>query len=60
MRGFNNRVLRKAFEPKRNEVTREWRKLHNEELYDLCCSPSISQVIKSKELNGRGMWHVGG
>jgi hypothetical protein len=46
---FNNRVLGKAFDPKRNEVTREWRKLHNEELYDLCCSPSISRVIKLKE-----------
>jgi len=49
LRGFNNRALRKAFDPKRNEITREWRRLHNEELYDLCCSPNIRRVIKSKE-----------
>jgi hypothetical protein len=36
-----------AFEPKRNDVTGEWRKLHNEELHDLCCSPNILRVIKS-------------
>jgi len=34
LRVFENRVLRKIFGPKTNEVTREWRKLHNEELYD--------------------------
>jgi len=49
LRVFNNRVLRKAFDPKRNEVTKEWRKLHNEELYDLYCSPSVSRVMKLKE-----------
>jgi len=36
---FENRVLRKIFEAKRDEVTEEWRKLHNEELNDLYCSP---------------------
>jgi hypothetical protein len=46
---FNNRLLRKAFDPKRNEVTREWTRLNNEELCDPCCSPNISRVIKSKE-----------
>jgi hypothetical protein len=41
-RVFENRVLRRIFGPKRDEVTREWRKLHNEELRDLYSSPSIS------------------
>jgi hypothetical protein len=36
-----NRVLRRIFGPKRDKVTREWRKLHNEELNDLCSSPNI-------------------
>jgi hypothetical protein len=39
-------VLRRVFGPRRDEVTGEWRKLHNEELSDLYCSPSIVQVIK--------------
>jgi len=43
---FENRVLRKIFGFKRDEVTGEWRKLHNEELNDLCSSPSIVRVIK--------------
>ena len=41
LRGFNNRVLRRIFGPKRDEVKGEWRKLHNEELNDLYCSPNI-------------------
>ena len=45
LRMFENRVLRRIFGPKRDEVTREWRKLHNEEL-NLYCSPNIFQVIK--------------
>jgi hypothetical protein len=43
-------VLRRIFWPKRNEVTGEWRKLHNEELNDLCYSPDIMRVIKSREI----------
>ena len=45
---FENRVLRRIFGPKRDEVTGEWRKLHNEELTDLYFSPNIVQVIKSR------------
>ena len=41
LRVFENRVLRRIFGPKRNEVTGNWRKLHNEELNDLYCSPNI-------------------
>jgi hypothetical protein len=45
---FENRVLRKLFEPKRDDVTGEWRKLHNKELRDLYSSPSIIRIIKSR------------
>jgi hypothetical protein len=44
---FGNRVLRRIFGPKRDEVTGEWRKLHNEELRDLYSSPSIIRKIKT-------------
>jgi hypothetical protein len=47
---FENRVLRRIFGPKRNEVTGEWRKLHNEELRDLYSSPSIIRIIKSRRM----------
>jgi len=47
LRVFENRVLRRVFGPKRDEVTREWGKLHNEELNDLYSSPKIFQVTKS-------------
>jgi hypothetical protein len=45
LRVFENRVLRRIFRPKRDEVTGEWRKLLNEELHDLYSSPSIIRII---------------
>jgi hypothetical protein len=45
---FENRVLKRIFEPKRDEVTGEWRKLQNEDLHDLYSSPSIISIIKSR------------
>ena len=47
LRVYENRVLRRIFGPKRNEVTREWRKLHHEDLNDMYSSPNIFGVIKS-------------
>ena len=66
-RVLENRVLRRLFGPKRDEVTREWKKPHNEELCDLYCSPNIIRVIKSRimrwvghvALRGRGEAHTG-
>ena len=45
-----NRVLRSVFGPKRDEVAKEWRKLHSEELHDLHSSPNINRVTKSKRM----------
>jgi hypothetical protein len=54
LRVFENRVLRRIFGPKRDEVTGEWRKLHNEELRNLYSSPSIIRIIKSKRMRWAG------
>jgi hypothetical protein len=52
---FKNRVLSRIFEPKRDDVTREWRKLHNEELHDLYSSPSIIRMVKARRMKWAGM-----
>jgi len=54
LRVFENRVLRKVFGPKRDEVTGEWRKLHNEELNDLHSLPNIVRVVKSRRMRKPG------
>jgi hypothetical protein len=48
-------MLRKIFGPERDEVTGEWRKLHNEELNDLYCLHNIVRVMKLRRIDGRGM-----
>ena len=59
-RAFENRVLRRVFGPKRDEVTREWRKLHNEELSDLYSLPNIVRVVKSRRMRWAGhVAHMG-
>jgi hypothetical protein len=63
---FENRVLRGIFWPNRDEVTGEWKRLHNEELNDLYSSPNIFRVIKSRRMRwaeyvayrGRGEMHT--
>jgi hypothetical protein len=57
LRVFENRVLRRIFGPKRDEVTGGWRKLLNEELHGLYSSPSIVRVIKARRMRWAG--HVG-
>jgi hypothetical protein len=54
LRVFENRVLRRMFGPKRDEMTGEWRKLHNEELPDLYSSPSIIRIIKTRRMRLAG------
>ena len=54
MRVFGNMVLRRIFGPRRDEVTGDWRRLHNEELNDLYCSPNIVWVIKSRRMRWAG------
>jgi hypothetical protein len=51
---FENRVLRRIFGPKRDDVTGGWRKLHNEELHGLYSSPSIIRVIKERRMRWAG------
>jgi len=51
---FENRVLRKIFGSKRDEVTGEWRKLHHEERSDLYCLPNIVRVVKSRRMKWEG------
>jgi len=68
LRVFENRVLRRVFGPKRDEVTGKWRKLHNEELNDLYSLPNIVRVVKSRRMRwaghvarmgeGRGVYRV--
>jgi hypothetical protein len=67
LRVFENRVLRRLFGPKRDIVTGDWRKLHNEELHNLYSSPDIIRIIKSKRMRwaehvalmGRRKIHIG-
>ena len=54
MRVFENRVLRRIFGPRRDEVTGEWRKLHTEQLNNVYCSPNIVRVIKSRRMRWAG------
>ena len=56
LRVFENRALRRVFGTKRDKVTGEWRKLHNEELSDLYSLPNIVQVVKSRRM--RWVGHV--
>jgi hypothetical protein len=51
---FENRVMRRIFGPKRDEVTEEWRKHLNEELHDLYSSPNIVRVVKSRRMRWAG------
>jgi hypothetical protein len=60
LRFFENKVLRRILGPKRDEVTGEWRRLHNKELYDLYSSPYTIRVIKSRKLRWAGhVAHMG-
>jgi len=54
LRVCDNRVLRRVFGPKRDEVTGEWRKLQNEELSDLYSLPNIMRVVKSRRMRWAG------
>ena len=51
---FENRVLKRIFGPKRDEVTGEWKKLHNEDLHDMYSSPNIIRLNKSRKMRWAG------
>jgi hypothetical protein len=59
---FENGVLRRIFGPKRDKVTGDWRKLHNEELHNLCSWPNIIRMFKSRRMRWAGhavrMWEM--
>jgi hypothetical protein len=57
---FQNRVLRKIFRPKRDQVTGLWRKVHNEGLHKLCISPSITEMASHDDVTGRAHSTYGG
>jgi hypothetical protein len=54
IREFENRMLRRIFGPKKNEIVKGWKKLHNEELHNMYSSPSIIRMIKSKRMRWEG------
>jgi hypothetical protein len=58
LRVFESKVLRRIFGPKRDEVTGEWIKLHNEELRVLYSSPNIIRQVKSRRMRWAGGWHA--
>jgi len=60
LREFQNRMLRRIFGPKRDEVTREWKKLHNEELNDLLTQYCLGDKIEKNEMGGAGSAYGGG
>jgi hypothetical protein len=60
LRILYSKLLRKIFGSKWEKVTRDWRKLHNEELHGLNKSPNFVLVIKSRRIRWVGMWHVWG